>query len=66
MMVLAVLEDGPIRFNTIKRRLEGVTPKALTMCLRRLERNGLLSRRSGLLRGGFAAIAAGRSFVTNG
>lgn len=44
MMVLAVLEDGPHRFNAIKRRLEGVTQKALTQCLRRLERNGLISR----------------------
>ena len=44
MMVLAVLDDGPHRFNAIKRRLEGVTQKALTQCLRRLERNGLVSR----------------------
>lgn len=45
MMVLAVLDDGPQRFNAIKRRLGGVTQKALTQCLRKLERNGLLSRR---------------------
>ena len=44
MMVLAALEAGPHRFNAIKRRLEGVTQKALTQCLRRLERNGLVSR----------------------
>jgi DNA-binding HxlR family transcriptional regulator len=44
MLVLISLEDGPVRFNAIKRRLEGVTQKALTQCLRRLERNGLLSR----------------------
>lgn len=44
MMVLTVLDDGPHRFNAIKRRLEGVTQKALTQCLRRLERNGLVSR----------------------
>ncbi|WP_024698699.1 winged helix-turn-helix transcriptional regulator [Pseudomonas avellanae] len=44
MMVLSVLDDGPHRFNAIKRRLEGVTQKALTQCLRRLERNGLVSR----------------------
>ena len=43
-MVLAVLNDGPQRFNTIRRRLEGVTQKALTQSLRRLERNGLVSR----------------------
>lgn len=45
MMVLTVLDRGPVRFNAIKRQLEGVTQKALTQCLRRLERNGLLSRR---------------------
>ncbi|GFM74796.1 MULTISPECIES: winged helix-turn-helix transcriptional regulator [Pseudomonas] len=44
MMVLAVLDEEPHRFNAIKRRLEGVTQKALTQCLRRLERNGLVSR----------------------
>lgn len=44
MMVLIALEGSPVRFNAIKRRLEGVTQKALTQCLRRLERNGLLSR----------------------
>ncbi|WP_320153836.1 helix-turn-helix domain-containing protein [uncultured Tolumonas sp.] len=44
MMVLTVLNDEPQRYNAIKRRLEGVTQKALTQCLRRLERNGLVSR----------------------
>ncbi|MGF6674463.1 winged helix-turn-helix transcriptional regulator [Paraburkholderia tuberum] len=44
MMVLAVLDDGPQRFNAIRRRLQGVTQKALTQSLRRLERNGLVSR----------------------
>ncbi len=45
MMVLTVLDGGPLRFNAVKRLLEGVTQKALTQCLRRLERNGLVSRR---------------------
>jgi DNA-binding HxlR family transcriptional regulator len=45
MMVLAVLDPGPMRFNTIKRHMEGVTQKALTQCLRRLERNGIVERR---------------------
>lgn len=44
MMVLAVLDDAPHRFNAIRRRLQGVTQKALTQCLRKLERNGLVSR----------------------
>lgn len=45
MMVLCVLDAGPHRFNAIRRQLEGVTQKALTQCLRRLERNGLVARR---------------------
>ena len=45
MMILTVLDGGPQRFNQIRRRLEGVTQKALTQCLRRLERNGLVERR---------------------
>lgn len=44
-MVLAVLSDKPHRFNMIRRRLEGVSQKALTQCLRKLERNGLITRR---------------------
>jgi DNA-binding HxlR family transcriptional regulator len=42
---LSVLEPGPLRFNAIKRLIEGVTQKALTQCLRKLERNGLVQRR---------------------
>ena len=45
MMILTVLDEGPLRFNAIKRRMDGVTQKALTQCLRRLERNGLVLRR---------------------
>lgn len=45
MMILAVLEDAPRRFNDIKRRLEGVSQKSLTQTLRKLERNGLIDRR---------------------
>lgn len=45
MMILTVLDKGPLRFNVIKRRLEGVTQKALTQTLRRLERNGFVERR---------------------
>ncbi|WP_246832872.1 MULTISPECIES: helix-turn-helix domain-containing protein [unclassified Thalassospira] len=44
MMVLTVLDGGPMRFNAIRRQLEGITQKALTQTLRRLERNGLVER----------------------
>ncbi|WP_433432571.1 winged helix-turn-helix transcriptional regulator [Nonomuraea sp. CA-141351] len=43
MMVMAVLNE-PRRFNEIKRRLEGVTQRVLTQTLRRLERNGMITR----------------------
>jgi DNA-binding HxlR family transcriptional regulator len=45
MLILTVLRAEPQRFNAIKRRLEGITQKALTQTLRRLERNGLVARR---------------------
>lgn len=45
MLVLMALDDGPLRFNAVKRQLVGVTQKALTQCLRRLERNGIVTRR---------------------
>ena len=45
MLILAVLCPQPLRFNAIKRRLEGITQKALTQALRRLERNGIVARR---------------------
>lgn len=44
MMILTVLDPAPHRFNELKRSLEGVSQKSLTQSLRRLERNGLISR----------------------
>ncbi len=44
MMVLTMLNSQPQRFNAIKRALQGITQKSLTLCLRKLERNGLISR----------------------
>jgi len=45
VLILSVLRDGPLRFNVMKRRLEGITQKSLTQTLRRLERNGIVARR---------------------
>ncbi|MGK8505640.1 winged helix-turn-helix transcriptional regulator [Nocardia asiatica] len=46
MLVLSVLraQDGPIRFNELRRRLDGITQKMLTRTLRNLEREGLVRR----------------------
>jgi DNA-binding HxlR family transcriptional regulator len=45
VLILAALCEKPLRFNAIRRCLDGVTQKALTQSLRRLERNGIVSRR---------------------
>ena len=45
ILVLTFLCEEPKRFNALKRRLDGITQKALTETLRRLERNGLIDRR---------------------
>ncbi|MEN4753388.1 helix-turn-helix domain-containing protein [Pseudomonas sp. Ps21-P2] len=45
VLILSVLCTQPARFNDLKRRLEGITHKALSDALKRLERNGLISRK---------------------
>lgn len=45
VMILSVVCEQPVRFNQLLRRLDGITHKALTEALRRLERNGLVARR---------------------
>lgn len=44
VMIMTILAERPTRFNALMRRLEGITHKALTQALRRLERNGLIAR----------------------
>ncbi|WP_420138728.1 winged helix-turn-helix transcriptional regulator [Sphingomonas sp.] len=44
VLILTVLCTQPARFNDLKRRLKGITHKALSDALKRLERNGLISR----------------------
>jgi DNA-binding HxlR family transcriptional regulator len=41
----AFCTGGAVRFNEIKRRVEGISQKTLTQCLRRLERNGIVERK---------------------
>jgi DNA-binding HxlR family transcriptional regulator len=45
VLILAALKRQPMRFNAIKRSLEGISQKVLTQTLRRLERNGIVARR---------------------
>jgi DNA-binding HxlR family transcriptional regulator len=43
-VIIFYLLSGPKRFNEIKRYLPGVTPRMLTLQLRELERDQVLSR----------------------
>ena len=44
LLILDRLENGPQRFNALKRDIKRVTQKVLTQTLRKLEREGLVSR----------------------
>lgn len=44
LLVLGCLCGGPMRFNALRRANDGITQKALTQCLRRLEANGFITR----------------------
>lgn len=45
LSILAVLCDGPRRFNELRREIPDVTQKSLAQTLKRLERNGIVERR---------------------
>ncbi len=44
LYVISSLSDGPRRFNELKRVVNGVTQRMLTVTLRRLERDGIIAR----------------------
>jgi len=44
LFVIAMLRDGPRRFNELKRDVEGISQRMLTLTLRTLERDGLVTR----------------------
>ncbi|AUA15855.1 transcriptional regulator [Streptomyces sp. SID8382] len=43
-LAIGALEDGPLRFGALQRRLQGISPKVLTQTLRRIEGAGLVER----------------------
>src|SRR4051795_8920282 len=44
VFVIMMLDDGPKRFNEIKRMIGGISQRMLTLTLRGLERDGLVTR----------------------
>jgi DNA-binding HxlR family transcriptional regulator len=44
VLIISSLGDGPRRFNEIKRMVGGISQRMLTLTLRGLERDGLVTR----------------------
>lgn len=44
LYVLGALRDGPRRFNELRREVNGISQRMLTLTLRGLERDGLVTR----------------------
>ncbi len=44
VLVVMMLSVGPYRFNELKRMIDGISQRMLTVTLRALERDGLVSR----------------------
>jgi len=42
--IVSQLAQGPVRFNDLKRQVDGISQRMLTETLRKLERDGLLTR----------------------
>src|SRR4051812_1253624 len=45
VLVLGLLTDGPVRFNQLRRQIQGISQKMLSQTLKSLERDGLVSRK---------------------
>lgn len=44
VQIVASLRDGPRRFSELRRSIEGISQRMLTLTLRGLERDGLITR----------------------
>lgn len=44
MLIVMILSDGPKRFSELKRTIDNISQRMLTLTLRGLERDGLVSR----------------------
>jgi DNA-binding HxlR family transcriptional regulator len=45
VLVMLAVREHPVRFNDLKRKVEGISQKMLGQTLKSLERNGLVERR---------------------
>jgi len=43
-LIMMALRDGPVRFNELRRRVDGVSEKMLSQGLQALERDGFVAR----------------------
>jgi DNA-binding HxlR family transcriptional regulator len=46
VLVLGLLVAGPVRFNQLRRSIDGLSQKMLSQTLKNLERDGLVRRRA--------------------
>lgn len=44
LLVMALLDPGTLRFTELRRQIEGISQRMLTVTLRQLERDGLVER----------------------
>nr|WP_240954113.1 helix-turn-helix domain-containing protein [Solimonas marina] len=46
LLIVKVLRQGPCRFNQLRREIEGISQKALSQTLQKLERDGVVDRKA--------------------
>ncbi len=46
VLILGLLSDQPVRFNALRRAIEGLSQKVLSQVLKELERDGLVRRKA--------------------
>jgi len=44
VLIIVILSERSLRFNELRRKIDGISQRMLTRTLRELERNGLLTR----------------------
>lgn len=46
LLIIGRLRAGPVRFNSLRREVDGISQKVLSQTLKKLERDGLIARRA--------------------